>query len=90
MPLYAYTDEETGVTIELNRKVEDRDKPIVLVRASKVPDRITIHGLEPSPEQDFDTKILKAYYRKEEKEGSRFNGGEFTKSQIKKAWTQNV
>lgn len=86
MPLYEYSDPETGVRIEIRRPVDDRNKPIVLNREKTVPDRVSIHGLEPSVEEDFDARILKGYLRKEEREGSRFNGGGFTKAQIAKAW----
>lgn len=90
MPIYEYSDAGTGVVIELQRPVSDRNKPIVLTRTKTVPDRISIHGLEPSDGDKFDAKILKAYHKKEEKEGSRFNGRGHTKNQIKKAWTDKA
>ena len=89
MPIYEYGDPETGVTVELRRAVEDRNRPIVLTRTATVPDRVSIYGFEPSPEEDFDSKIVKALYRKEQERGTDFRGcGEFNKSALKKAWVK--
>jgi hypothetical protein len=87
MPLYEYSDPETGVRIEIQRKVDDRNKPIVLVRSKTVPDRIAIYGTGPTPDQEFNKSILDGWYAREQEQGSRFNGGEFTKEQIKAAWS---
>ena len=89
MPLYEYSDPETGVTVELRRPVEERDAPIVLRRSTTVPKRVSIHGMDPSPEDDFDNGIVKALYRKEQNEGSRFQCGEFSKKTLKSAWIDN-
>jgi hypothetical protein len=88
MPLYEYADPETGVRVELRRPVDDRNKPIVLARVKTVPDRVGILGFEPTESESFDTGIVKALYRKEEREGSRFKCGEFSKAQLKKAWME--
>ena len=87
MPLYEYSDPETGVRIELRRAVEDRNKPIVLTRIKTVPDKVSIHGFALTPDQAFNGDILKGWYRQEEKHGTRLLTGEFTKEQIKQAWT---
>jgi hypothetical protein len=89
MPLYEFHNEEFGANIAVPRKVEDRDKPLVFTRVT-VPSTIVIHGFEPSEAEAFDTTILKQFHRKEEKEGSRFQCGEFSKRQIKDAWTNPV
>jgi hypothetical protein len=86
MPLYEYSDPETGVRIELQRKVEDRNKDIVLKRTKSVPERVTIHGLGPTPSQEFNADILNGWYA-EQQYGTRLQTGEFTKEEIKKAWT---
>ena len=88
MPLYEYSDPETGIRIELRRHVEDRDKPIVLRRERNIPDRLSIHGLGPTQEQQFDADILRGWYACEQQQGSRLQTGEFTKEQIKKAWSE--
>lgn len=90
MPIYEYSDTETGIVVELQRHVEDRNKPIVLIRTKNIPDRISIHGLDPSDGDRFDDRVLKAYYKKEQKDGSRFDGKGFTKDQIKRAWTEKT
>ena len=85
MPLYEYHDPETGVTVELRRPVEERDKEIVLRRASTVPERLAIVGSGPTEDQLFDARIQKAYYQKEEKEGSRFRSY-YNQKTLAKAW----
>ena len=85
MPLYEYHDPETGVSVELRRPVEDRDKAILLKRTSNVPKRVAIVGAGLTEDQLFDAKVKKAYYQKEEKEGSRFKSG-YSKKQLKEAW----
>ena len=87
MPLYEYSDPETGVRIELRRNVEDRNKPIVLNRTKNIPDNLSIHGLGPTQSQEFNKSVLDGWYRNEEKHGTRLQTGEFTKEQIKQAWT---
>lgn len=87
MPLYEYSDPDTGITVELKRRVEDRDQPIILRRTKSVPDRVGICGASPTQEQQFHNDILNGWYANEQKHGSRLNTGEFTKEQIKKAWT---
>ena len=88
MPLYEYNDADTGVRIEINRKVEDRNKPIVLMRTKTVPDNLTIYGLGPTPDQAFNNSVMEGWYAAEQREGSRLNTAEFTKQQIKEAWSE--
>ena len=85
MPLYEYHDPETGVSVELRRPVEDRDKAILLKRTNTVPRRIAIVGAGPTEDQVFDAKVKAAYYKKEEKEGSRFRSF-YNKKTLAKAW----
>lgn len=87
MPLYEYSDAETGVRIEISRKVEDRNNPIVLVRSKTVPDRVSILGFGLTPNQQYNKDILAGWYAQEQKQGSKLNTAEFTKEQIKKIWT---
>ena len=87
MPLYEYSDPCTGVKVELRRTVEDRNKEIVLKRTRRVPDRLLVFGSHPTEEQSFDQKILKGYYRKEEKEGSRFKSG-YSKKTLAKVFAE--
>jgi hypothetical protein len=87
VPLYEYYDPETGVRVEIRRKVEDRNKPIVLTRPKTVPDNLSIHGLGPTPDQAFNNSILNGWYAREQKDGTNLLTGEFTKEQIKQAWT---
>jgi hypothetical protein len=86
MPLYEYHDPHTGVSVELRRPVEERDTPIVLTRKSNIPQRVAIVGMGPTEEQTFDANIRRAYYKKEEKEGSRFRSG-YSKKTLAKAWS---
>ena len=86
MPLYAYSDAITGLVVELRRKVEDRDKPIVLTRTKTVPDRVAIMGIGPSESAEFNRRMLGQYHKKEEREGSRFRS-EHSKETIKKTWS---
>ena len=89
MPIYEFYNQETGVSLNVHRRVEDRDKPLAFVR-NQIPATISIHGFEPSEAEAFDASILKQFHRREEKEGSRFQCGEFTKRQIKEAWTSPI
>jgi hypothetical protein len=87
MPIYGYKDEDTGISVELWRPVEKRNEPIVLVRDSSVPDRISIHGLEPSEGDQFDAKIIRSLHKKEESNGNDFRGvGGFSKKRLKEVW----
>jgi hypothetical protein len=88
MPLYEYADPETGVRVELRRPVDDRNKPILLTRTKTVPDRVGILGFEPTESESFDSGIVKALHRKEEREGSRFKCAEFSKNALKKVWME--
>lgn len=85
MPLYEYYDPETNTRIELSRPVADRNKDIVLKRASTVPDRIAIQGVGLNAMQQFDNDILRAYYQKEQRDGSRWQSTH-SKAQVKAAW----
>lgn len=92
MPIYEYHNPETDVTVDMHRSVEDRNKPVYIdgllfVRVSTVPARVSIHGVGPSEGERFDQNILQAYYKKEQKEGSRFKSG-YSKNQLAKAWKQ--
>ena len=89
MPIYEFYNAEMDQRVMVQRKVEDRDKPLEFHRIT-VPSTISIHGFEPSEAETFDNQILRKLYQKEEKEGSRFACGEFTKKQIKDAWTDPV
>jgi hypothetical protein len=89
MPIYEYADPETGVRVELRRNVEVRDEPIVLKRTKNIPDRIAIHGLEPSESEAFDHGIVRALYAKEIREGNDFRGcQEFSKKKLKEVWVE--
>ena len=89
MPIYEFYNEETGTHVLVQRKVEDRNKPLHFERRT-IPASLVIHGFEPSEAETFDSQILRNLHRKEEKEGSRFQCGEFSKQQIKDAWTDPV
>jgi hypothetical protein len=90
MPIYEYADEGTGVKVELWRPVDERNSPIVLRRTKNIPDRIAIHGLEPSESEAFDNNIVRALYRKEQREGSDFKGcQEFSKKKLKEVWVEH-
>ena len=89
MPSYEFYNEETGLKLMVCRRVEDRDKPLHFARIT-VPSTITIHGFEPSEAESFDQTIIQKLHRKEERDGSRFQCGEFTKQQIKDAWTSPI
>jgi hypothetical protein len=86
MPFYEFYNEELGMRLLVRRKVEERDAPLVFTRDT-IPATITIYGFEPTGAEAFDESILKKLYRREEREGSRFRCGEFTKEQLKDAWT---
>jgi hypothetical protein len=90
VPIYEYYNSQTDVTIEVHRSVADRNRPVEMdglffVRATTVPSRISIHGVEPSADEQFDQNILKSYYKKEQSEGSRFRSG-YSKKQLAKTW----
>lgn len=86
MPFYEFYNEETGLRIMVQRPVEERNQPLPFIRQT-VPSTITIHGFEPTGAEAFDATILKKLHRKEEREGSRFRCGEFSKQQLKDAWS---
>ena len=87
MPLYSYEDPETGVHVELRRPVKDRDKPIILHRGKTVPDRLAVLLPGPTPDQSFNAKIRRQFYKREETQGSRFSGSEgLTKRQLAELW----
>ena len=85
MPVYHYFDEETGLRIDVRRKVEDRNKPITLKRDGSVPNRVGVIIPGATEAGDFNRTMRKAYHRKEEREGSRFRS-EHSKSKIQRAW----
>lgn len=87
MPAYAYTllNAETGELlgeVTLATPVESRD--MVRIVRRMVPERIAIGGTAKGVVER--NNMLRAYHRKEEREGSRFKSA-FTKQQIKEAWT---
>lgn len=85
MPVYTYEDNETGLKVDLRRPVTDRDKPVVLRRAKRVPDRVGVLIPGATESGDFNRNMLRAYHKKEEREGSRFRS-EHSKRKIKQAW----
>lgn len=87
MPLYEYHDPETGVRVELSRHVEDRNKPIVLMRTKNIPDRLAVFGSQPTPEQSYDREILQGYYRQEQEQGCRFRS-KYTKKHLAKVYAE--
>jgi hypothetical protein len=90
MPIYEYSDEATGVRVELWRPVEIRNEPIVLKRTKLIPDSISIHGLEPGEAETFDNSIVRALYKKEQREGNDFRGcQEFSKKKLKDVWVDH-
>jgi hypothetical protein len=89
MPLYEYTS-AAGGKVELHRSVEDRNKDVVIdgavfKRSKFIPDSLLVFGSQPSAADAFDANILKQYYRKEEREGSRFRSG-YSKKQLQKVY----
>ena len=94
MPLYEYVNPVTGETIELRRAVEDRNKPVLKdgiawPRFGRVPKRLAVILPGPTPEEKFKTEVLRGYYDREQKLGSRFhyNGRDgLTKKQIAEIW----
>lgn len=85
MPMYEYTDEDTGMVIHARRTVEDRNKPLVFKRSKRVPDRVGVLVPGASPDSSFNATMRRAYHRKEEKEGSRFRSTH-SKKTISRAW----
>lgn len=84
MPTYTYEDETTGLQIDVNRPLDDRNKPIVLKR---IPSRVGVKiAGAVSEETDFNKRMLAGYHKAEESEGSRFRS-EHSKETIKKAWS---
>jgi hypothetical protein len=85
MPLYGYSDPETGIRVEVRRPVDLRDQDIVLKRDRNIPDRISVIGETISEDQSYDAGIVRGLYKKEEKEGSRFRS-QYSKDQLAKIW----
>lgn len=85
MPVYHYFDEETGLRIDVRRTVADRNKPITLKRDGSVPNRLSVIVPGATESGDFNRKMLRAYHKKEEREGARFKS-EHSKEKIKAAW----
>ena len=90
MPIYEYTNRRTGETVMLRIPVEKRND-LVKVKGQifdrqEIPSRITVLGghLPPGGAND----VMKGYYSEEQKQGSNFKS-EFTKNEIKKAWSNN-
>jgi len=88
MPAYTYYDEETGLRIDVRRKVDDRNKPIVLRRFKSIPDRVGVLVPGATPEWDFNKRVLKGYHKLEERDGSRFRS-EHSKKKISRVWGNN-
>lgn len=89
MPAYTYeiSRADTGARlgeITLAVPVESRDRVRIARRA--VPDGVAIPGTAIGIIEGA-SGMLKAYHRKEEREGSRFRSA-FSKAQIKKAWAE--
>lgn len=77
--------------MEINRPMEDRDKPIDGKKYRRVlPDRFAFSGVEWKPSGTPMTQkeeVLRGYYLKEQREGSKFRA-RYTKDKIKKVWEQ--
>ena len=89
MPLYEYTN-QFGKTVELHRSVEDRNKEAVIdgavfKRTKFIPDRVLVFGTQPSQDDLHDVAVLQGYYRREEKDGSRFRSG-YSKKQLARVY----
>lgn len=82
MPGYCYEVVRNGKvegTLTMIVPVKERDS--VFIRRKTVPDRVTVMGHAADP-MHFESSVLGGYYKKEQREGSRFKS-EFTKKQIK-------
>lgn len=87
MPAYTFDikNRRTGETLgelTLNLPIIDRGE-IECVRRT-VPERLRVTGSAKGVPTQSEAQLA-GYYRKEEREGSRFKS-EFTKAEIKKAW----
>lgn len=83
MPAYDYEVVRGGKvlgTLTLVMPIAERDA--VFIRRRTVPDHVTVMGSAHDP-MDFTSSVLRGYYKKEQREGSRFKS-EFTKKQIAK------
>ena len=65
MPAYEYECPELGLTTTLLRPVEERDKPLQLIRRT-VPDSIAIAGAAANP-HDPDAQMRAGFRRLEER-----------------------
>lgn len=65
MPAYEYECPELGLTLTLLRSVDERDKPLQLVRKT-VPDSIAIAGSAANP-HDPDAQMRAGFKRLEER-----------------------
>ena len=87
MPIYQYEDTRNGSVIELEKRVEERDRVPRHLKRFSVPQKLTLVGVgEPreNPEGVNMTNLMKGYYRQEQKLGSRFRS-QYKPDQIRRA-----
>lgn len=90
MPLYKYRDTVTGETVEMVRRVSERDNvPPNYIRIP-IPERIGILGTSSSPldPHTAEAQVPKAYRQLEEKHGNRefLKESGFSTEEVKRVW----
>lgn len=84
MPIFTYEDERTGLQVDLNRPLEERNEPIVLRRVFTAP-RVNMNAA--TEDTDFNTRMLRGYHEAECRDGSRFRSEHKTET-IKQTWKE--
>ena len=88
MPVYQYRNTQNGGVVELERRVDERDKVPANLKRFSVPQKLTLVGVgDPSPEPGSDhvKNIMKGYYKYEQRLGSRFKSS-YSADQVRRAW----
>ena len=85
MPIYVYKNDR-GEVIEEIRLAKDKDRCPDGYQRVQTPQPIALTGNASNP-ADMKSGVLRGYYQEECKGGSEWKS-DFTKKQIKKAWSE--
>jgi hypothetical protein len=90
MPVYQYHDTANGGVVELERRVDERDKVPANLKRFSVPQKLVLVGVgesAPEPGSDHVKNIMRGYYKYECRNGSRFKSS-YSPDQVRRAWSQ--
>jgi hypothetical protein len=88
MPVYSFKS-PSGKTLDLFRSVDSRNAPVTqdgeVYERVTAPERVHVLGVAENPHTQ-QARMRDGYARQERKQGSRFKS-EFSKQQIREAWS---